>query len=75
MAPAASNGGQEFLSLQPQSAKGISNQLKGLLFLVLVVVLAVASWFMYQAKPYQYGLDVQGGVRLTLEMSFDKVAM
>lgn len=58
--------------MQPQSAKGISNQLKGLLFLVLVVVLAVASGFLYQAKPYQFGLDVQGGIRFTYEMEFDK---
>ena len=45
---------------------------KGFLFLLIVVVLAALSGFVYNAKQYQFGLDVQGGVRFTYEMEFDK---
>lgn len=58
--------------MHSQSSKGLSNQSKGLLFLLLVVGLAVLSGFLYKAKPYQFGLDVQGGIRFTYEMEFDK---
>lgn len=51
--------------MQSQSGKGI-------LFLLVVVALAVLSGFLYKMRPYLLGLDVQGGVRFTYEMKFDK---
>lgn len=45
---------------------------KGYLFLLIVVILAALSGFVYNVKKYQFGLDVQGGVRFTYAMKFDK---
>jgi len=43
-------------------------QSRSYLFLLLVVILGVGSWFGYSATKYNLGLDVQGGVRLVYEM-------
>lgn len=56
---------QENSQLQSQSGKGY-------LFLLIVLVLAGLSGFAYQNQKYQFGLDVEGGVRLTYEIIFDK---
>ncbi len=45
---------------------------KGYLFLLVVVVLAALSGFIFQREKFLFGLDVEGGVRLTYEMKFDK---
>ncbi len=45
---------------------------KGYLFLLAVVVLSALSAFLYQQNKYLYGLDVEGGVRLTYDIQFDK---
>lgn len=38
---------------------------KGYLFLVLVLALSALSGYFYSTTKYQYGLDVEGGIRLT----------
>ena len=40
-------------------------------FLLLVLGLGVLFGFLYTKSAYQYGLDVQGGTRLTYKMKFD----
>ena len=43
-------------------------QSKNPLFLVIVVVLTALSIWGYQARDYQYGLDVVGGARFIFEL-------
>lgn len=45
---------------------------KGYVFLLIVVVLAALSGWLYNNNPYKYGLDVRGGVRFTLAIEFDR---
>lgn len=45
---------------------------KGYLFLLIVLVLAGLSGWLYTRKDFLYGLDIQGGVRLTYEIVFDE---
>ncbi|MCE9559314.1 MAG: protein translocase subunit SecD [Armatimonadetes bacterium] len=47
---------------------------KGNIFLAIVLILAVASGFVYSKTKYQYGLDIQGGVRLTYRMKTEELA-
>jgi SecD/SecF fusion protein len=49
-------------------------QSRSYLFLGLVLVLAAISGFLYTKSNYSYGLDVDGGVRLTYTLDFSKVA-
>jgi protein-export membrane protein SecD/preprotein translocase SecF subunit len=48
-------------------------QSRSYLFLLLVVVLSLASWFLYTQRDYQFGLDVKGGVRFTYEMDVEGI--
>jgi len=41
---------------------------KSYLFLLLVLGLGILSGFLYSRTTYNYGLDVQGGIRLTYQM-------
>ena len=41
---------------------------KGYLFLLIVLILAGLSTFAYMKNDYQYGLDIQGGIRLTYKL-------
>lgn len=41
---------------------------KGYLFLLIVLVLTGLSTFSYMKTDYQYGLDIQGGIRLTYKL-------
>lgn len=43
------------------------------LFLVVVLGLTVLSGVLYTVKPYQFGLDVKGGVRLTYQMKGEDI--
>lgn len=52
----------------------MQQQSKGYLFLLLVLGLAIVSGVLYTLQPYQLGLDVQGGVRLTYEMDTSQLS-
>lgn len=43
------------------------------LFLLIVLGLAVLSGVLYTLKPFQFGLDVKGGVRLTYQMKAEDI--
>ncbi len=43
------------------------------LFLLIVLGLTVLSGVLYTLKPYQFGLDVKGGVRLTYQMKAEEI--
>lgn len=45
---------------------------QGYLFLLVVIGLAVLSGFFFSRTKEQYGLDVKGGVRLTMRVKYDK---
>jgi SecD/SecF fusion protein len=47
---------------------------KSFLFLFLVIGLTVISAILYNVRPYQYGLDIKGGVRLTYQMDTSKLS-
>ena len=48
-----------------------SQSQKGYLFLLLVIVLAGLSGWLFQREKFLYGLDVQGGIRLSYGIQFD----
>ncbi len=48
-------------------------QSKGNLFLLLVIALTAVSGYLYKVKPYQFGLDVEGGMRLTYRMKTEEL--
>ncbi len=45
-------------------------QSRSYLFLLLVLVLAGLSSWLFVAKDFKYGLDVRGGIRLTYQLQF-----
>jgi SecD/SecF fusion protein len=48
-------------------------QSRSYLFLLFVVALSALSGFLFTLRPYNYGLDVSGGVRFTFEMDTSKL--
>lgn len=51
----------------------MQQQSKGYGFLLIVLGLALLSGYLFYARPFQLGLDVRGGVRLTYEMDLSKL--
>ena len=51
----------------------MQRQSKGYIFLILVLGLAALSGWLYTKKSYQYGLDIQGGVRLSYRMMTEEL--
>lgn len=49
------------------------NKSKSYLFLLIVLGLSVLSAVLYQQKPFNYGLDVKGGVRLVYSMDMSQL--
>ncbi|MCW5936017.1 MAG: protein translocase subunit SecD [Fimbriimonadaceae bacterium] len=49
-------------------------QSRGALFLLVVLVLAVASGFVLATQKVSYGLDVKGGVRFTYQMDTSEIS-
>jgi SecD/SecF fusion protein len=49
-------------------------QSRSYLFLLLVLGLGIGSGFLYQWRPYNWGLDIKGGVRLTYSMDLTKLS-
>ena len=48
-------------------------QSRSYLFLLIVLGLTIVSAILYRSTDYQYGLDVQGGVRFTFKMDTSKL--
>jgi SecD/SecF fusion protein len=48
-------------------------QSRSYLFLLIVIVLAGLSGWLYTQRKYQFGLDVQGGARFTYQMDLSKL--
>jgi len=51
----------------------LQSKAQSYLFLLAVLALTILSGVLYTLRPYQFGLDVKGGVRLTYEMKQEDI--